>query len=58
MQMCGVSSAGHQTVLVHHESGVAAITVSAVGYQTPHLEHAAVPSGVSSSAVFHIKVFS
>uniref|UniRef100_A0A672RXZ7 Nucleoporin 210 n=1 Tax=Sinocyclocheilus grahami TaxID=75366 RepID=A0A672RXZ7_SINGR len=29
---------GHQTVLVHHESGVAAITVTAVGYQTSHLE--------------------
>ncbi|XP_056100665.1 nuclear pore membrane glycoprotein 210 [Rhinichthys klamathensis goyatoka] len=36
---------GRQTVLVHHESGVAAITVTAVGYQTPHLERAAVPSG-------------
>ncbi|XP_016374837.1 nuclear pore membrane glycoprotein 210-like [Sinocyclocheilus rhinocerous] len=37
---------GHQTVLVHHESGVAAITVTAVGYQTSHLEAAAVLSGV------------
>uniref|UniRef100_A0A672RYM5 Nucleoporin 210 n=1 Tax=Sinocyclocheilus grahami TaxID=75366 RepID=A0A672RYM5_SINGR len=36
---------GHQTVLVHHESGVAAITVTAVGYQTSHLEAAAVLSG-------------
>uniref|UniRef100_A0A673IZ54 Nuclear pore membrane glycoprotein 210-like n=1 Tax=Sinocyclocheilus rhinocerous TaxID=307959 RepID=A0A673IZ54_9TELE len=49
---------GHQTVLVHHESGVAAITVTAVGYQTSHLEAAAVLSGVSSypmtsSACFH-----
>uniref|UniRef100_A0A672NPG3 Nucleoporin 210 n=1 Tax=Sinocyclocheilus grahami TaxID=75366 RepID=A0A672NPG3_SINGR len=36
---------GHQTVLVHRESGVAAITVTAVGYQTSHLEAAAVLSG-------------
>ncbi|KAL1249483.1 hypothetical protein QQF64_020488, partial [Cirrhinus molitorella] len=36
---------GHQTVLVHHESGVAAITVTAVGYQTSHLEAAAVLNG-------------
>ncbi|XP_002667606.3 nuclear pore membrane glycoprotein 210 [Danio rerio] len=36
---------GHQTVLVHHESGVAGITVTAVGYQTSHLEAAMVLSG-------------
>ncbi|XP_051517027.1 nuclear pore membrane glycoprotein 210-like isoform X2 [Myxocyprinus asiaticus] len=36
---------GRQTVLVHHESGVAAITVMAVGYQTSHLQAAAVSSG-------------
>ncbi|XP_043081292.1 nuclear pore membrane glycoprotein 210-like [Puntigrus tetrazona] len=36
---------GHQMVLVHRESGVAAITVTAVGYQTSHLEAAAVLSG-------------
>uniref|UniRef100_A0A8C2CM22 Nucleoporin 210 n=1 Tax=Cyprinus carpio TaxID=7962 RepID=A0A8C2CM22_CYPCA len=36
---------GYQTVLVHHESGVAAITVTAVGYQTFHLEAADVLSG-------------
>uniref|UniRef100_A0A8C1M507 Nucleoporin 210 n=1 Tax=Cyprinus carpio TaxID=7962 RepID=A0A8C1M507_CYPCA len=36
---------GYQTVLVHHESGVAAITVTAVGYQTSHLEAADVLSG-------------
>lgn len=44
-------SAGLQTVLVHHESGVATITVTAVGYQTSHLEAAAVLSGVSSSSI-------
>uniref|UniRef100_A0AAR2K2T3 BIG2 domain-containing protein n=1 Tax=Pygocentrus nattereri TaxID=42514 RepID=A0AAR2K2T3_PYGNA len=32
---------GRQTVLVHHQSGVAAITVTAVGYQLSHLEAAA-----------------
>ncbi|KAJ8333361.1 hypothetical protein SKAU_G00422570 [Synaphobranchus kaupii] len=31
---------GLQTVVVHRESGVAAITVSAVGYQLPHIEAA------------------
>ncbi|XP_051517594.1 nuclear pore membrane glycoprotein 210-like [Myxocyprinus asiaticus] len=36
---------GRQTVLVHHESGVAAITVTAVGYQTSHLQAAVVSSG-------------
>ncbi|MCI4387096.1 hypothetical protein PGIGA_G00070160 [Pangasianodon gigas] len=36
---------GRQTVFVHHESGVAAITVSALGYQTSHLEKAAVLPG-------------
>ncbi|XP_064156387.1 nuclear pore membrane glycoprotein 210 [Anguilla rostrata] len=33
---------GLQTVVVHRESGVAAITVSAVGYQRPHMEAARV----------------
>ncbi|XP_047662919.1 nuclear pore membrane glycoprotein 210 isoform X2 [Tachysurus fulvidraco] len=36
---------GRQMVFVHHESGVAAITVSALGYQTSHLEKAAVLPG-------------
>ncbi|XP_060793096.1 nuclear pore membrane glycoprotein 210 [Neoarius graeffei] len=36
---------GRQTVFVHHESGMAAITVSALGYQTTHLEKAAVLPG-------------
>ncbi|XP_056588435.1 nuclear pore membrane glycoprotein 210 [Triplophysa dalaica] len=36
---------GRQTVLVHRESGIAAITVTAVGYQTSHLEAAAVLRG-------------
>uniref|UniRef100_A0AAY4EK95 BIG2 domain-containing protein n=1 Tax=Denticeps clupeoides TaxID=299321 RepID=A0AAY4EK95_9TELE len=33
---------GRQTVLVHHESGVAAITVTAEGYKSSHLEAAQV----------------
>ncbi|KAL7865087.1 hypothetical protein AOLI_G00165070 [Acnodon oligacanthus] len=36
---------GRQTVLVHHQSGVAAVTVTAVAYQSSHLEAAAVPPG-------------
>ncbi|XP_053337877.1 nuclear pore membrane glycoprotein 210 [Clarias gariepinus] len=36
---------GRRTVVVHHESGVASITVSALGYQTSHLEKAAVLPG-------------
>ncbi|XP_057177409.1 nuclear pore membrane glycoprotein 210 isoform X2 [Triplophysa rosa] len=36
---------GRQTILVHRESGIAAITVTAVGYQTSHLEAAAVLRG-------------
>uniref|UniRef100_A0A4W4F2I6 BIG2 domain-containing protein n=1 Tax=Electrophorus electricus TaxID=8005 RepID=A0A4W4F2I6_ELEEL len=36
---------GRQTVLVHHESGVVAITVTAVGYQASHLEAAAISRG-------------
>ncbi|KAJ8257931.1 hypothetical protein GJAV_G00191270 [Gymnothorax javanicus] len=35
---------GLQTVIVHRESGLAAITVSAVGYQSHHLEAARVQS--------------
>ncbi|KAJ8384181.1 hypothetical protein AAFF_G00207990 [Aldrovandia affinis] len=33
---------GLQTVIVHHESGVAALTVTAVGYQLPHIDAAKV----------------
>uniref|UniRef100_A0A4W4F2H8 BIG2 domain-containing protein n=1 Tax=Electrophorus electricus TaxID=8005 RepID=A0A4W4F2H8_ELEEL len=41
---------GRQTVLVHHESGVVAITVTAVGYQASHLEAAFEPlSSVSAT---------
>lgn len=36
---------GSQTVVVHRESGIAAITVTAVDYQTSHLEAAAVLRG-------------
>ncbi|XP_029579505.1 nuclear pore membrane glycoprotein 210 [Salmo trutta] len=35
---------GRQVVLVHHQSGIAAITVTALGYQAPHLEAAKVLS--------------
>ncbi|KAL1021498.1 hypothetical protein UPYG_G00014030 [Umbra pygmaea] len=35
---------GRQTVLVHHQSGIAAITVTALGYQVSHLQTAKVPS--------------
>uniref|UniRef100_M4AT94 Nucleoporin 210 n=1 Tax=Xiphophorus maculatus TaxID=8083 RepID=M4AT94_XIPMA len=34
---------GRQTVLVHQQTGIAAITVTAVGYQVPHLQAAKVP---------------
>ncbi|XP_029011071.1 nuclear pore membrane glycoprotein 210 [Betta splendens] len=35
---------GRQTVLVHHQTGTAAITVTALGYQASHLAAANVPS--------------
>ncbi|KAF1390292.1 hypothetical protein PFLUV_G00056550 [Perca fluviatilis] len=35
---------GRQTVLVHHQTGIAAITVTALGYQVLHLTAAKVPS--------------
>ncbi|KAG7521448.1 hypothetical protein JOB18_048637 [Solea senegalensis] len=35
---------GRQTVLVHHQTGIADITVTAVGYQVSHLTAAKVPS--------------
>ncbi|KAM4571950.1 nuclear pore membrane glycoprotein 210 isoform 2-T2 [Fundulus diaphanus] len=35
---------GRQTVLVHQQTGIAAITVTALGYQVPHLAAARVPS--------------
>ncbi|GLD49968.1 nuclear pore membrane glycoprotein 210 isoform X1 [Lates japonicus] len=35
---------GRQTVLVHHQTGTAAITVTALGYQVSHLSVANVPS--------------
>jgi hypothetical protein len=37
---------GRQTVLVHHQSGTAAITVTALSYQVPHLKAAKVLSPV------------
>lgn len=36
---------GRQTVLVHHQSGVAGITVTALGYQSSHLAAAGVVRG-------------
>lgn len=38
---------GHQTILVHHQTGIAAITATALGYQVSHLAAAKVPSLVS-----------
>ncbi|XP_041859658.1 nuclear pore membrane glycoprotein 210 isoform X2 [Melanotaenia boesemani] len=35
---------GRQTVLVHQQTGIAAITVTAIGYQVPHLTEAQVLS--------------
>ncbi|XP_044066781.1 nuclear pore membrane glycoprotein 210 isoform X1 [Siniperca chuatsi] len=35
---------GRRTVLVHHQTGIAAITVTALGYQVSHLAAAKVPS--------------
>ncbi|XP_068163279.1 nuclear pore membrane glycoprotein 210 [Antennarius striatus] len=35
---------GRRTVLVHHQTGVAAVTATALGYQVSHLEAARVPS--------------
>lgn len=35
---------GHQTVLVHHQTGLAAVTVTTLGYQVSHLTAAKVPS--------------
>ncbi|KAJ3587076.1 hypothetical protein NHX12_013466 [Muraenolepis orangiensis] len=35
---------GRQTVLVHHQTGIAAITAKALGYQQPHLDAAKVLS--------------
>lgn len=39
---------GHQTILVHHQTGIAAITATALGYQVSHLSAAKVPSPVSA----------
>lgn len=40
---------GRQTVLVHHQTGIAAITVTALGYQVSHLVAAKVSSPVSKN---------
>lgn len=39
--------AGRRTVLVHHQTGIAAITVTTLSYQVSHLAAANVPSPVS-----------
>ena len=57
---------GHQTILVHHQTGIAAITATALGYQVSHLSAAKVPSPVSEYStikacqnIFHLlKIFS
>lgn len=43
-------AAGHQTVLVHHQTGLAAVTVTTLGYQISHLTAAKVPGPVSQHA--------
>lgn len=43
-------AAGHQAVLVHHQTGLAAVTVTTLGYQVSHLTAAKVPSPVSQHA--------
>lgn len=45
---------GHQTILVHHQTGIAAITATAVGYQVSHLAAAKVPSLVSEYSTIQI----
>lgn len=40
---------GHQTILVHHQTGIAAITATALGYQVSHLSAAKVASPVSEN---------
>lgn len=53
-----LSVAGRQTVLVHHQTGIAVITVTALGYQALHLAAAKVPSPVSdSTSKICLKVF-
>jgi len=42
-----LSVTGRQTVVVHQQTGIAAITATALGYQVPHLAAAEVPSPVS-----------
>lgn len=42
--------AGRRTVLVHHQTGIAAITVTALEYQASHLTAANVPSPVSENS--------
>lgn len=45
-----ISAAGRQTVLVHHQTGLAAVAVTTLGYQLSHLTAAKVPSPVSLCA--------
>lgn len=43
-------AAGHQTVLVHHQTGLAAVAVTTLGYQISHLTAAKVAGPVSPHA--------
>lgn len=43
-------AAGHQTVLVHHQTGLAAVAVTTPEYQLSHLTAAKVSSPVSQYA--------
>lgn len=45
---------GHQTILVHHQTGIAAITATALGYQVSHLTAAKVLSAVSEYLTIHM----
>lgn len=47
---CSHLVTGRRTVLVHHQTGIAAITVTTLGYQVSHLAAAKVPSPVSDNS--------
>lgn len=47
--VCFDSMAGRQTVIVHHQTGIASITVTTVGYRASHLAAASVPIQVSEN---------
>lgn len=45
---------GRQKVLVHQQTGIAAITATALGYQVSHVTAAKVPTPVSESSLSFI----